>query len=232
MAWFMAVVAASVLSNLAVALIANLWQALVATTPQFLALFPTESLGWTIVFCAVCRVILRPENSRIAYLRIGPDEMRLFPIALVFVGLLRMMPPWPSTPPDIILQALLLGAVLALSTPFSLIPAAVFNLGLPGLRAGFELARGRFRQLLPVTLGVGLFVVASHWAITAGLMAYYTKIETGLLHGTFPIVANVVGLRLIAAALNTAAFVLAAAPLAAAYARLRPPLMDIAETFA
>lgn len=143
----------------------------IKTPPDLSSMVQLQSASWLIslvgmfvgvmVYCAVCRSVLHPEQNRFAYLRLGTAEMFLFLLAIgayfaLFIGILIAFVP----------GALIVGIAFAAHAPglgallgvVAAIAAVVFLIWVL-----FRLA-----LVIPMTVQDGRFHLFDAWSLTRG----------------------------------------------------------------
>jgi hypothetical protein len=191
-----------------------------------------------IQICAVWRAVLRPEDSRFAYLRVGASEARVFlllaiPVAATYATLFFASGPWrPELVPSPLLAFGAAVVGLMIYARLSLIGPAVFDRGRFDLVGGWRLARGHVVQLLGIVLvswGAAAICLGA-WRAAQAMIVARSLSQEAMSQGSvssLPLgVLFVVGLLL-----SNAATVVVLAPAAAAYRALHAHEDPVSDTF-
>ena len=143
-------------------------QAMNAMAPQIMAM---QGLSWlmslislvvtTVLYCAVFRAILHPEQSRFGYLRLGAPELLLF-----VLGIAAYIVVFVAAIPVVLVVALLAVALIAMHAAAAGVILAV----LAGVAATVVLAwlALRFSMVGPMMVADGKFRLFESWVLTRG----------------------------------------------------------------
>ena len=150
--------------------------------PAYLMILPISLCVYAVIYAAMNRVILRPADEGIGYLKLGPDELRQLGlrllIGLIFVGaylfaifvisfLAALMTSIAMTVVAVGVLAVL-GGFVYLAVKLSLASALTFHSGKIDLKGSWTLTRGRFWPLFATYLLAGVLMVVV--AMLAGLV--------------------------------------------------------------
>ena len=221
-----------------------------AAAPGLMISAAVGVLADTLVYAAMLRAVLQPAERRGAFLRVGPDELRLLAVvtglmvlglmgAVVLIGALGMLilplagaAGYALSGATPLVMAL---AVAALSYPavrLSLAPSATMAEGRAAPFGGWPLTRGAFWPLMAVSLlAAGLaavvFVTAEVlvtclWALGSGegMEAAAQALQPGLATPAAALAPGSVAAVVAGGLVSAFALVVAAAPGAAAYRAL------------
>lgn len=126
--------------------------ALETMAPRMLLVGALFLVSWSVLAAAAARAVLRPEDSRFGYVRLGADEMRVFAAMLIIVAVLFL-----GYMAGAFLVSLLLAAFAG--------PAALV-IGLPFLAVGILWLWSRLSPAAAMTLASGKVQVAGAWSLT------------------------------------------------------------------
>lgn len=200
-----------------------------ATSLNSISLLATWVL-WAMLYAAIFRSVLRPEQNRFGYLRLGKDEFLLFiMIAMFYIGfvallamaiflvvLITALVAAASQPAGLVVGFLLTlsagGALIWLAARLSMVMPMSFDHGRIQIREAWVLTRGHAKELLLlavllVVLGVAiaavLFAVLSA-AVGAFVAAYAdaSNMATFLTQPTKDVIRELTPWGLLAAALS------------------------------
>jgi hypothetical protein len=155
--------------------------------PAFLLVLVVAVLLMSVLTAGIYRLVLRPQEKSLAYLRLGADEFRLttlnlmlFAIGMVclFTGLLASQGVEQAAPGMGVVAAAVIGALtvwvgvrLSLATPMT------FATGRIAVGAAWELTRGRFWPLF------GMIVLAVIFYVMVWLLTSVIGVAIGALAG-------------------------------------------------
>jgi hypothetical protein len=177
----------------------------------------------TPLLCAIYRAVLRPAESRFAYLRLGGAELRmagiLAPLALAWTLVQRLAAaaaPWNLA---VILAALLL------ASPLTLVPPAILDRGRYDLGHALSLGRRYYWELFGINLLSWVMFLAMSTVIRVGWRVFAQASQgdfVGLITGRHdPLFGGQMVLAFgVVLLLYSAAAVIALAPAADAYRTL------------
>ena len=113
-----------------------------------------------VVYCAVFRAVIHPEQRRFAYLRIGAPEV--FALVLVIAGYVALVV-------MVVITILIIGAVVAglMAAHAAAVGVIVGVLGGLALLAGLAYALLRLSLIVPMMVSDGRFHFADAWCLTS-----------------------------------------------------------------
>jgi hypothetical protein len=123
-------------------------QLMAQVAPSYFAQVLLSLAVYSLLFAAMDRAVLRPEERGLAWLRLGVDELRQFGLFALLYGAL-------------LICAMLLGVIFALLSPLLLflIPAAI---------VGFVFVAVRLSLVSPLAFARGRIDLAGAWAMSRG----------------------------------------------------------------
>lgn len=157
---------------LGLAFVTPAMSALAATPPDPEAMRPIMGMIWlydllllvvmTVIFAAIFRAVIRPDQSRFAYLRLGRDELRLVGLALLFwiVAVVAMV----IASLLIVLLAGVIGYAMGTQAAAAVLSIVLFiALGCAALWLEVRLSIA-----FPLTIMRGRITIGEAWRLTAG----------------------------------------------------------------
>ncbi len=179
-------------------------------------------LGAPIV-CAIYRAVLRPEESRFAYVRLGATELRMIAVLAPFAAAMALVAELAAAAAHWRLAVIF--ATLLAATPLTLAGPAVFSRGLRGLGDALTLGRRYYWELAGVNVLTWLLLLIMIFTIQIGWKLFAGSSESDLVnmltgHPDPVFQGQMVLASCLAWLLYSAAVVVALAPAADAYRRL------------
>jgi hypothetical protein len=142
---------------------------LAESAPAFLLVLLLAVALTSVITGGIYRLVLRPQEKGLAYLRLGPDELRLtlvnlllFAVGMVclFTGFVAIAAAEQTgSPLGFIVAPLVLALTVWVGVRLSLVTPMTFATRRISLRAGWELTRGRFWSLFGMIVLAVIFYV-------------------------------------------------------------------------
>ena len=149
----------------------------------FAVVLPISLAAGAVVYAAVSRAVLRPEDSRFGYLRFGMDEVRVL-VVTVAVGLMLMLLGGLS----FTLVGVVGGLAASLEAPWLWLVAVLLGLG--AIAALIWLAV-RLCLAVPITVGERRIAVLDSFRLTRG--RFWPLLGMAILAGVLSLVVGLLG---------------------------------------
>ena len=137
------------------------------TAAMFKQIAPLYALGllamliiYPVVFAAMNRIVLRPEDDRFAYLRLGMDELRQLGLMLLYIATLI------GLEIVVMIAAMIIAIVIALISRQLAGVAAI--IGVPVIYGAFIFVAVRLCLASPLTFASGRIDLFGSWKLTKG----------------------------------------------------------------
>lgn len=149
----------------------------------FAVVLPVSLAAGAVIYAAVSRAVLRPEESRFGYLRLGMDEVRVLVVTLVlglgFIALSGVM---------FMLVGIVGGLAASLEAPWLWLVAVL--LGLAVVAALIWLAV-RLSLAVPITVGERRIAILDSFRLTRG--RFWPLLGMAILAGVLSLVVGLLG---------------------------------------
>lgn len=149
---------------------------------------PLSLLFSAVLTAAVARSVIRPEEKRFGYLRLGRDELRIL-AATLLVGLLMFGVVMGGT----VLISLFVGLAASMGAPFLVLPAVL--VGLAGVAVAIWLAV-RLSLVVPMTFTEQKIAIKEGWNLTKG--RFWPLLGMAVLAGVMSMLVGLLGSIVIA----------------------------------
>lgn len=155
---------------------------------MMLLALPLSLLFSAVLTAAVARSVLRPEDKRFGYLRLGRDELRILGATLI-VALLMFAVVMAGS----VVVGGFLGMAGALSAPFLILPAVLSGLALVAVSAWLTV---RLSLVAPTTFAEQKIAIKESWAMTKG--RFWPLLGMAVLAGVMSMLVGLLGSIVIA----------------------------------
>lgn len=155
---------------------------------MMLLALPLSLLFSAVLTAAVARSVLRPEDKRFGYLRLGRDELRILGATLI-VALLMFAVVMAGS----VVVGGFLGMAGALSAPFLILPAVLSGLALVAVSAWLAV---RLSLVAPMTFAEQKIAIKESWAMTKG--RFWPLLGMAVLAGVMSMLVGLLGSIVIA----------------------------------
>ena len=149
---------------------------------------PLSLLFSAVLTAAVARSVIRPEEKRFGYLRLGRDELRILGATLL-VGLLMFV----VTMAGMTLVTLFLTLAASLGAPFLFLPAVLAGLGMAAAAVWLAV---RLCLVAPMTFAEQRIAIKESWAMTRG--RFWPLLGMAVLAGVMSMLVGLLGSIVIA----------------------------------
>ncbi len=145
--------------------------------PFYALLIPFSLTFQSMIAAAIYRTVLHPEDSRLGYLRLGRDELRLVILSVIYTGLAVLA---------VFVVALLGGIASAIASKVGL-SAPLIGIGLGFFLLGILVYVAVRMSLAPIiTFSEGRLAIFESWALTRG---HFWSITLSYLVAFFSVIA-------------------------------------------
>lgn len=137
--------------------------------PAYVVLLPLSLAAYGVIYAAMNRIVLRPQDSRFGYLRLGGDELRQLAV-LVAIGLIMLVVYIVSAIVMIVIGAILSGMAAAGGggAAGSIVGGLVAILAIFGILAPVIFVATRLSLASPQTFATGKINLFGSWTLTKG----------------------------------------------------------------
>lgn len=149
---------------------------------------PLSILFSAVLTAAVARSVIRPEDKRFGYLRLGRDELRILGATLI-VALLMFGVVMVGTT----VVSALIGLAAAMSAPFLILPAVLAGLALAAACVWLAV---RLCLVAPMTFAEQKIAIKESWAMTKG--RFWPLLGMAVLAGVMSMLVGLLGSIVIA----------------------------------
>ncbi len=149
---------------------------------------PLSLLFSAVLTAAVARSVIRPEEKRFGYLRLGRDELRILGATLV-VALLMFGVIMGGT----VLVSVFVGLAASMAAPFLILPAVLVGLGVAAVAAWLAV---RLCLVAPTTFAEQKIAIKESWAMTRG--RFWPLLGMAVLAGVMSMLVGLLGSIVIA----------------------------------
>lgn len=149
----------------------------------FAVVLPVSLIAGAVVYAAVSRAVLRPEESRFGYLRMGRDELRILAVIIVLTLLFMALGGVLFA-----LAGVIGGAATAAGAPWLWLVAVLVGLG--AILACIWLAV-RLCLAVPITLAEGRIAIFDSFRLTRG--RFWPLLGMAILAGVMSMVVGLLG---------------------------------------
>ena len=149
---------------------------------------PLSLLFSAVLTAAVARSVIRPEEKRFGYLRLGRDELRILGATLV-VALLMFGVIMGGT----VLVSVFVGLAASMAAPFLILPAVLVGLGVAAVAAWLAV---RLCLVAPTTFAEQKIAIKESWAMTRG--HFWPLLGMAVLAGVMSMLVGLLGSIVIA----------------------------------
>lgn len=149
---------------------------------------PLSLLFSAVLTAAVARSVIRPEDKRFGYLRLGRDELRILGATLILALLMFAVVMAGS-----VVVGGFIGMAGALSAPFLILPAVLSGLALVAVSAWLAV---RLSLVAPMTFAGQKIAIKESWALTKG--RFWPLLGMAVLAGVMSMLVGLLGSIVIA----------------------------------
>jgi hypothetical protein len=166
-------------------------KALQQLAPVYVLMLPISLVIYGVIYAAMNRIVLRPEDSRFGYLRLGADELRQVGV-LVLIFLIMVAVYIVSLILAVVFGAIIGGVAAVAGGPnaTAAVSALAVIIAMLGVLAAIMFVGTKLSLASPMTFATGKIDLFGSWALTKGrfwpifgtyFLAFILMLLTGLL---------------------------------------------------